>query len=526
MIINSISPEEELRLKAKFESFDVLMEKGAALGYLKLDPSLFAYFFFQDGEGQRFRVTAWQDKFLNSNNPRKLLCCCRQIGKTTVVSIDALHKAFFHNQYTILVVSRTKPQAKEVVYRMKTFLKTSRFTTWKELLPGKKENQFEIIITNPNRKTESRIIVVPATDAALGYTASKVLCDEAAYWEDGDYVFKEVIQPTTTWTKGDICLLSTPGPKAGFFWEAYNNPDWEVYHFDWKFHPKLTADDISRIKRGMTSLEFARQYEAKFTAGTNNYFNPKDIENAKSDKAGVGALPADASLMAGVDFGKVNDNSVIYLGFVENPSAPVNEQIVRVFRRISKPLGTNYDIVLGEIKGLYHLFKDNWRGIILDTTSGEPPADILIADGVPGVIKFAFSWKSKPEIYSNLNILLEQKRLRIPDELELINQLELMEYEYTSDARMKVFHPVGGHDDECDALAMLCYALVKNAGGVSLSFVEAQKSQDASPWQSGGKKSLWIPCVDCDEYFPLFYDGDKPEPPYNFKCGGEFCLRK
>ncbi|KKL12064.1 hypothetical protein LCGC14_2539540, partial [marine sediment metagenome] len=129
MIINKITEKEEEYLKKKFEAFDTLLEnKKEALGYMKKDATLFAYFFFKNDMGTRFKALSWQDKYFNSKSHRRLLCCARQIGKSTVAGIDSLHKAYFNPGFTILTVSRTKEQAMELVYRMRRFLNTSRFT--------------------------------------------------------------------------------------------------------------------------------------------------------------------------------------------------------------------------------------------------------------------------------------------------------------------------------------------------------------------------------------------------------------
>ena len=462
MLINQITEQDRINLQKKFDAFDLLIDSGKpALGYIKFDPSLFAYFFFKDDTFNRFKALPWQDKFLNSKSPRRLLCCSRQIGKSTSTAILALHKAYFNPGFCILVISRTKDQAMELVYRMRKFLNTSRFTIWKELAPKKKENKKEIIIKSQDKNVESRIIVVPATDAALGYSANIVIGDEAARWENGDYVFREVIEPTTEWTNGDIYLLSTPGGKQGFFYEMYNMQDlWEVYHFDYRNNPKNTPERIAIKKRIHTTLSFAVNYEAKFVVSQQAYFSPIEIANAQTVDAGRG-YQGDKLVCVGVDFGKMEDKSVIMIGNVLNPEAPETDAIIRVIDRRTSALGTDYATVLNELRAINEKMRP--QSFVVDCSNGDYPADILMSWGLP-VEKFIFTLPSKVDIMNTLKMLMQQRRLQIPNVAqarELIEQLEMFEYKFsgTNQDRMKLHAPEGYHDDEVDALALMAHGL-------------------------------------------------------------------
>ena len=471
MLINQITKKETEQLQKRFEAFDGMLEnKQQALGYMKHDPSLFAYFFFRDDRGKRFKTLPWQDKFLNSKHKRRLLCCARQIGKSTTAGILALHAAYFNPGYTILVVSRTKDQAMEFVYRMRKFLNTSRFTIWQELQPRKNENKKEIILQSETKGIESRIIVVPCTDAALGYSANIVIGDEAARWENGDYVFREVIEPTTTWTEGDIYLLSTPAGKQGFFWQCYNLQDnWEVYQFDWHANPFLTKEYMDAKRKIHTSLSWAMNSDAKFVVSQNAYFTPMEIDGSINVESGLG-YKGESPVVVGVDFGKVNDNCIIDIGCVLDPTKPKNEQVVRLLDRRVKPLGTDYAIILEELKAIN--LSMNHPHFVLDVTSGEVPSDFLKQAGC-AVTPFKFTIQSKILLMNNLKVLMQQNRLQIPEARELRDQLEMFEYEVSevNQDRMKLHAPEGKHDDEVDALALMCHGLTEGIGYLDSEFV-------------------------------------------------------
>jgi hypothetical protein len=58
----------------------------------------------------------WQSEVLTSNHPRKILCCGRQTGKSTVAAVLSIHKALTMPGVTVLVVApgRGRPSSYSV----------------------------------------------------------------------------------------------------------------------------------------------------------------------------------------------------------------------------------------------------------------------------------------------------------------------------------------------------------------------------------------------------------------------------
>ena len=460
-MISQITAEHATNLKKKFDAFDKGIKDGLpVLGYLMDDPSLFAYHFFKDRENKQFKVFPYQDLILNDKNKNVFVCIARQSGKSTLAAILALHYAFFHDNVTVVVVSATKAQSKELILRMKHFLNTSRFTVWKHIMPRGKDRADEIELRNKSKTTYSRVISVPATDAGRGYTADVVIGDELAFWENGMYMFNQVVEPMTNYTKGKIIGLTTPNGKQGIAWELYNNPFYSVYQFDWRVCPVNTEEEMEKKRKTRTRAEFATEYEAKFTESKNAYFSHDDIKNSIENlRLGV---PGEGVYAMGVDFGKIKDNAVIMVGKVRNAHDSYKEQVIEVVERIVKPLGTNYDAIVAEIKQLHRQFRT--RIIFVDQTGvGEGPTDFLRAEGLP-VEPVALSLQRKASLLGNLKLLFEQKRIKIPNERDLVDQLELFEYEFTMQGNIQLHAPEGGHDDEVIALALM-------AAGLSTEYV-------------------------------------------------------
>jgi phage FluMu gp28-like protein len=79
---------------------------------------------------------------------------------------------------------------------------------------------------------------------------------------------------------------------------------------------------------------------------------------------------------------------------------------------------------------------------------------------MPGAEGVVFSVDFKADLASRVRVLLEQKRIRIPNDKKLINQLNSLRYEVTKNGNFMFTSPEKEHqhDDYVWALAMACHA--------------------------------------------------------------------
>jgi phage FluMu gp28-like protein len=445
------------------------------LAKLKEDPALFAYYMFRNEKDEPFKAFPYQDLILNDKNRYVLLCCSRQLGKSVTAAIKAIHSCFFNRNYTVVVISKTRDQSIEFIRRIKILMRTCKIIDWNAVQPKAVEAKSEINIRNAKRKgmrdTYSRIISVPATDAARGYTANEVIVDEIAFWENADYIFNEVVEPMTQFTKGKIMMLSTPKNKIGVFWTCYNSDSWSRYQFDWKVNPNNTEEEMEEKRKRLTKMQFDSEYNALFVSNQNSYFSAEDVRKSVNPTLVMGRMFDRDNLVVGVDFGKIHDNAVIIIGKITNSTDDPFDHVLQVTDLRVKPLGTDYASIVSELISINEQFKP--VQFVLDATGvGEAPAEALSLRGLP-VQEIKFTLKSKIDVLSNLKLLLEQQRIKIPDDLELRNQLELYEYKYTSSNNMVLSAPEGGHDDYVIALALMAFGLSKGTvGTVSMDFVQ------------------------------------------------------
>jgi len=515
LITSQISPEQTEKTRNKFNLWDKVLDKGLLeeepetyWGFLSKDPTVFAYHFFKDDSGERLKLYPWQDIFINDDSQWKAAINARQVGKTTLEAVDLLHKAYFRPNQTLLCISSTKDQVKELIFKINRLLTDTHWFQFKTLLPRKNDSSRSVTLKSKG-SGQSRIISVPATDAGRGYAANKVVLDELAFMENASYILNRVAIPTTTKTGGQVDILTTPNGQAGPAWDIYKGHEWngwKVYNFNWTANPYVSPERISFLKGNMTWTQFSAEYEARFEAAQNAFFNQKTILAAVDAEAGKDSSPA-GSVAVGVDFGKHMDYTVFYIGKLSDED-PTTQKVV-VSDVIVKPLGTNYSDIIQELRDI----NERLHPIIfvVDATGvGETPSEMLELSGLP-CEPVKLSLPKKFEIMNHLKILLEQGRIKIPENKELIDQLCLFEYRYQKDERMrlaagmgadptmKLGNPAGAHDDHVTALAFLAWGLKKFYAPASLTVIERANIPDKRKSSAPAGATL-IFCDGCDKY--------------------------
>jgi phage terminase large subunit-like protein len=171
-----------------------------------LNPVMFAR------EALDFHPDPSQARVLLSTNPRLLLNCTRQWGKSTSAAALALHRALYSANSLILLVSPSQRQSSEL------FRKVAAFLNQLAIKPAKLEdNQFSLQLANG-----SRIVALPGKEATVrGFSGvTLIIEDEASRVEDQLY---RAIRPMLAVSGGRLILMSTPYGKRGHFFEEWTN---------------------------------------------------------------------------------------------------------------------------------------------------------------------------------------------------------------------------------------------------------------------------------------------------------------
>jgi Terminase large subunit, T4likevirus-type, N-terminal len=234
-----------------------------ALAYA-LDPGLWA----RDVVG--WTPDPWQERLLQSAATQLVLCCGRQVGKSTVVAQLACHTAVFSDDALIILIAPSLRQSRELAIKVGSLLAS--------IEPHEKleeANKLSIRLA----RTGSRIVALPGHDPKTirGFSAPRlIVVDEAAFALDETYA--ALVPMLAASPEGRIALLSTPFLQQGFFYDVWHGSgNWERYEVPSRDCPRISAAWLEERRRE-DPLKFAREYECSWSASADCLFSDELLD--------------------------------------------------------------------------------------------------------------------------------------------------------------------------------------------------------------------------------------------------------
>lgn len=225
------------------------------------------------------------------------------------------------------------------------------------------------------------------------------------------------------------------------------------------FYQVLTVDDTDAIdaetlaeeKRQMPEDLFYQEYYCRFIEGAGRVFRNIDncIYDDKYEPSPDQQFRIDhhRTYRLGIDLAKLADFTVITAVDLTTFKCLVAER----FNQIDYPLQKS------RIQTQYYKF--NKSAITIDSTGvGEPIYDDLAAAGL-AVTPFKFTEQTRRDLLTNLQLLLEQEIIKIPNDPLLLDELRSFQYELSDKGKVKMVVPDGLHDDMVMSLALAVWDL-------------------------------------------------------------------
>jgi len=215
---------------------------------LPSDPILFA-------RSLDFHPDPKQSELLADPHPRIVVNCTRQWGKTTVVSLKAVHHAVTHPGSLVLVASPGERQSANFIANAAAFLARLDIKT-------RTDGRNRISLKLPNG---SSLVGLPEMPSKIrGFTASLLIVDEAA-WVTDEMI--HALRPTLAATQGPLWMLSTPGPATGAFYDAWHDSSerWRRISVPATECPRITPEFLEEEREALGDRVFRREYMCEFT---------------------------------------------------------------------------------------------------------------------------------------------------------------------------------------------------------------------------------------------------------------------
>ena len=493
-LISGVTPEMERATTAKFKAWDkVLEEKWLESGDPKkqkkvytmlLDPTIYAYAFFRNPQHlkKRFKCYCYQDILLNDPHKRIFFAAANQIGKTITLCIKAITFSLLNPGKTALITSKTLPQSKDVLRQIKQLLRNSRLDYKYDI--GESETKTEIYFrhfeeeevydekldktfTQMKELQQSRVICTPATEAALGYAVDLLLPDELPFYEDGEYFFKQILQPRTYTTKGQIMVFGNPNGQQGIGWELWNDEGYHLYRFNFLDCPTNTQKEFDDLCKGLTREQIDSTLLAVFTSPEGGFLTLQERKDMQEERSSMLPSVFTQPIYIFFDWAKTRDRTVRTIALPITSSKEDWADRVHIYEMKEYPAGTPYTEIIDE--DLKNLIKDVGPQMVAmvgwdNTGVGRGLEDFTKRVEQLGIqaMPVEFSLENKSRIYTLFKLLAEQRRIKIPYVKECDKQLSMLRFKRSPRGHLQVHHEnERDRDDFPDAIAGVCSLIIQ-----------------------------------------------------------------
>lgn len=298
-------------------------------------------------DGQPFRLEPYQVRFLNDRSVFRIVNKSRQIGFSTIIGGEVVHKAAVTPAYKANIVSINQKEAADKI-TIAGNLYHSIPDEFKETDPVLKP----ILWTNSNDEISfhrppitSSIISQPASAAVRG-GRKDIYFDEFAHIRDAQKLYRAAM-PAITRGDSRLTIISTPLGQSGLFYDIASNeqayPEYSRHAVPWwecsaMVRPELYEEALALaalvegseervLKYGTDKLHiiyngfggdligFQTEYEATFADEATAYFTWELIVNSTDNELPVwrewpSNYEAQGFISIGVDLAKERDQTV------------------------------------------------------------------------------------------------------------------------------------------------------------------------------------------------------------------------
>lgn len=382
-----------------------------------------------------------QIEILNDKSRFKVLCVGRRSGKTTLCLIK-----------TILSII----QGKRVAYITPEFgLGDKLFNDISLLIPK------EIIATkNKSRlklelKTKGTLSFFSgeALDRCRGWEFDLLIVDEAAHINDLKKEWDLSLRPLLMKTRGEAIFVSSPYGKNFFyslFQKGVNGDDgFKSWQFSTHFNPYIPKKELEELIQTLPEAAYRQEILAEPGENSANPFGTDAIT-----KGTLNELSDRAAVIYGIDFGRVNDWTVI--------TGLDDRGHTCYFDRFKLP----WELTITRVKELREM--DPYTMIVVDSTGVGSPLLERLQASIDNVFGFEFTGKSKPVIIYDLIKDVESGVVKFNE--MTAQEMSTFEYKYTAGQNI-TFNAASGYHDDCIAsLAMANYYRKKHSMNMNPEF--------------------------------------------------------
>ena len=378
----------------------------------------------------------------------------RQSGKTFFIEVELTLMALKHPGSVSIIYEPTLALARNVYKSMsKTFEDNN-------LLKTANGQLLEIEFNNG-----SQILFKSTEQMSRGLTVSGLLVlDECAYL-DNEQIFS--ILPLANAKNAPLIIASTPFTMDGYFFEMYmkglENEQTLIKTFDWSKHPEidrfLTPEKKELYKQTMSRQKYQTEILGEFLTNDGLLFQGMDKVIGEPDREAT-------AINIGIDFATGTENDFTVLAAINNYG-----QMVQINRTNHLSPMEQVDWLIGLIADLKERYQigtilcefNSIGAVYIDAMKKKLPQGLQLTNWIT-------SNKSKQDLVTTLQIAIENGRIRLLNEPNLLNELRHYQADINVKTKTVTYNGYKCNDDMVMATMFAYWSYKKGLGNFSISF--------------------------------------------------------
>lgn len=295
-------------------------------------------------------------------------------------------------------------------------------------------------------------------DSWRGTNPVDVVLDE--FPEMKEEIWTEILRPVVTENNGTMTFCYTPkGKNHGWKWlqHAKANPDlWDCWVMGVNDTNAIDQSKLEEARHDMSEALYNQEFLCEFSEGAGQVFR-RIKENTWE---GTLKIEPFKKFTIGADLAKYHDWTVLTPFDLNEFKAGWQDRFNQI----------DWNLQESRIEAMH--LRYNKALVRLDGTGvGDPICESLERKKIP-IEPFVFTELSRDDLLTNLAIKLEKDIIKIPNDPELIAELEGFQYKY-NEATRKVKMVSYGTDDRVMSLALAVWNIPNNP----LTYYENRKQE-------------------------------------------------
>ena len=228
-----------------------------------------------------WKARPYQEEMMRDTSLYKVYRCGRRLGKSETMVVEAIYKAFTHENFRVLFVTPYENQVSNIFRRIRELVSDSPLV--KSQVTSMKNSPYTVEFNNKSVILGFTSGASSGSNAASvrGQRADAIFLDELDYMGDGDYSTIAAIAGE----RADISITvsSTPTGKRGTFYQMCNDPKMgysEHYHPSMD-NPGWNQEMEDKFRATLSPSQYDHEILAIFGTEETGVFNKDKLDKAR-----------------------------------------------------------------------------------------------------------------------------------------------------------------------------------------------------------------------------------------------------